>query len=69
MSLYTKLTRCFCSYVFFVFWDLFEMAFIYLFFVETKGRALEEMDAVFAAKNPRKASTQRKAADLSLFAN
>ncbi|KAL2862478.1 sugar porter family MFS transporter [Aspergillus lucknowensis] len=46
-------------YVFFVFWDLFEFAFIYLFFVETKGRTLEELDAVFAARNPRKASTRK----------
>lgn len=46
------------SYVFFVFWDLFECAFIYLFFVETKGRTLEELDAVFESKNPRKASTR-----------
>ncbi len=47
------------SYVFFVFWDLFEFTFIYFFFVETKGRTLEELTAVFAAKNPRKASTRR----------
>ncbi|KAG9252925.1 general substrate transporter [Emericellopsis atlantica] len=46
-------------YVFFVFWDLFEFAFIYFFFVETKGRTLEELDAVFEAKNPRKASTRK----------
>ncbi|KAF3394388.1 Lactose permease [Penicillium rolfsii] len=45
-------------YVFFVFWDIFEFAFIYFFFVETKGRTLEELDAVFEAPNPRKASTQ-----------
>ncbi|KAL3602815.1 hypothetical protein FPOAC2_07127 [Fusarium poae] len=45
-------------YVFFVFWDLFELAFIYLFFVETKGRTLEELTVVFEAKNPRKASTK-----------
>jgi hypothetical protein len=45
--------------VFFVFWDLFECGFIYLFFVETKGRTLEELDAVFESKNPRKASTRR----------
>lgn len=54
-------------YVFFVFWDLFEAGyvtflffrrnrFIYLFFVETKGRTLEELDAVFESKNPVKAS-------------
>jgi hypothetical protein len=44
-------------YVFFVFWDVFEFVFIYFFFVETKGRTLEELDEVFSAKNPRKAST------------
>ncbi|OGM43430.1 sugar transporter [Aspergillus bombycis] len=43
-------------YVFFVFWDCFEFAFIYLFFVETKGRTLEELEEVFQAPNPRKAS-------------
>lgn len=45
------------SYVLFVFWDIFEALFIY-FFVETKGRTLEELDEVFEAKNPRKASTK-----------
>ncbi|QMW38221.1 hypothetical protein G4B11_001457 [Aspergillus flavus] len=43
-------------YVFFVFWDCFEFAFIYFFFVETKGRTLEELEEVFEAPNPRKAS-------------
>jgi hypothetical protein len=43
-----------------VFWDLFEFAFMYFFFVETKGLTLEEMDEIFEAKNPRKASTQKK---------
>ncbi|EXJ93242.1 hypothetical protein A1O3_01799 [Capronia epimyces CBS 606.96] len=46
-------------YVFFVFWDLFEFTFIYLFFVETKGRTLEELNELFEAPNPRKASTAR----------
>ncbi|KAF9888224.1 hypothetical protein FE257_009219 [Aspergillus nanangensis] len=46
-------------YVFFVFWDLFEFIVIYLFFVETKGRTLEELDVIFEAQNPRKASTQK----------
>lgn len=46
-------------YVFFVFWDLFEFAFIYFFFVETKGRTLEELDEIFEAPNPRKASTAK----------
>ncbi|ORY22178.1 general substrate transporter [Naematelia encephala] len=51
----------FWFYVFFVFWDLFELGFIYFFFVETKGRTLEELDAVFEASNPRKASLKRMA--------
>jgi hypothetical protein len=46
-------------YVFFVFFDLFEFVFIYFFFVETKGRTLEELDEIFEAPNPRKASTQK----------
>ncbi|KAL6237959.1 hypothetical protein BDW75DRAFT_228308 [Aspergillus navahoensis] len=45
-------------YVFFVFWDTFEMVFMYLFFVETKGSTLEELDTFFEAKNPRKASVE-----------
>jgi hypothetical protein len=45
-------------YVFFMFWDLFEFAFIYFFYVETKARTLEELDVIFEAKNPRKESTK-----------
>ncbi|CAM1502504.1 Fc.00g044880.m01.CDS01 [Cosmosporella sp. VM-42] len=53
-------------YVFFVFWDIFELIFIYFFFVETRGRTLEELDEVFEYKNPRKASTRKGAVqDLS----
>lgn len=44
--------------MFFVVWDCFELAFMYFFFVETKGLTLEEMDGIFEAKNPRKASTK-----------
>jgi hypothetical protein len=29
---------------------------MYFFFVETKNKTLEELDAIFEAKNPRKAS-------------
>ncbi|KAF2151592.1 general substrate transporter [Myriangium duriaei CBS 260.36] len=47
-------------YVFFVIWDLFEFVFIYLFFVETKGRTLEELDEIFESKNPAKASIKKK---------
>ncbi|KAF4992380.1 hypothetical protein FDECE_13736 [Fusarium decemcellulare] len=45
-------------YVFFVLWDTFEFAFIYFLFVETKGSTLEELDVIFEAKNPRKASVE-----------
>ena len=50
----------FWFYVFFVFWDVFEFIYIYFFFVETKGISLEELDAIFEAPNPRKASTAVK---------
>ena len=33
---------------------------MYFFFVETKGLTLEELDEIFEAKNPRKASTDVK---------
>jgi hypothetical protein len=33
--------------VFFVFWGCFEFAFIYFFFVETKGSTLEELEEEF----------------------
>lgn len=46
-------------YVFFVFWDLFQFVIMYLFFVETKGRTLEELQEVFEARNPVKASTAK----------
>ncbi|KAJ9611120.1 hypothetical protein H2200_004303 [Cladophialophora chaetospira] len=46
-------------YVFFAFFDIFEFIIIYFFFVETKGRTLEELDEIFEAKNPRKASTMK----------
>ncbi|EJT98561.1 sugar transporter [Dacryopinax primogenitus] len=43
-------------YVFFVFWDCFEWIIVYFFFVETKGRTLEELDEIFESDNPCKAS-------------
>lgn len=46
----------FWFYVFYVFWDLSEVVVIYFYFVETKGRSLEELDEIFEAPNPRKAS-------------
>ena len=43
-----------------MFWDTFEATFMYFFFVETKGLTLEELDAVFEAKNPRNESLALK---------
>lgn len=54
-------------YVFFVVWDCFELAFMYFFFVETKGLTLEEMDGIFEAKSPRKASTKVQKLGLQTF--
>lgn len=52
------------TYIIFIFWDVFEAANVYFFLVETKGRTLEELNAVFKAKNPRKASLAIKKVDL-----
>ncbi|EXJ53421.1 uncharacterized protein A1O5_13355 [Cladophialophora psammophila CBS 110553] len=41
-------------------WDAFGVLVIYLFFVETRGRSLEELDELFEAKNPKKASLEYK---------
>jgi hypothetical protein len=35
------------------------MILIFFFFVETKGRTLEELSEIFEADNPRKASTKK----------
>ncbi|KAJ5370446.1 uncharacterized protein N7496_006538 [Penicillium cataractarum] len=47
-------------YFIFIAWCLVEAATVFLFMVETKGRTLEELDEIFEAPNPRKASTQKK---------
>ncbi|PAV20274.1 MFS lactose permease [Pyrrhoderma noxium] len=44
----------------FVFWDAFEALIWYFFCVETVGYTLEELDQVFSAPNPVKASIQKK---------
>ena len=46
---------------------MFELAFIYFFFVETKGISLEELDVIFEAKNPRKTSTEVKKFETRTF--
>lgn len=43
-------------YVFYSLWNIVQLAVIYFFFVETRGYSLEEMDLIFAAKRPVKAS-------------
>ncbi|KAI9019655.1 hypothetical protein DFJ74DRAFT_769354 [Hyaloraphidium curvatum] len=49
-------------YIFYVIWDTLEVITIYFFFPETKGRTLEELNAVFEAKNPVKESLKPRAA-------
>ncbi|KAA8573440.1 hypothetical protein MFRU_038g00300 [Monilinia fructicola] len=46
-------------YYLFVFWDLLEAAFIYFFFVETKGRTLEELTEIFNSAKPVQYSLQK----------
>ena len=46
-------------YVFFAFWDVLECLFIYVFYVETKGWTLEELEEVFESSSPKHASLAR----------
>ncbi|KAK5992567.1 Lactose permease [Cladobotryum mycophilum] len=48
-------------YIIFAAWDAIMTVFVYFFLPETRGRTLEELDEIFAAKNPVKASTKKKA--------
>ncbi|KAJ5432112.1 uncharacterized protein N7458_011268 [Penicillium daleae] len=45
-------------YAFFVLWDCFEFVFVYVVFMETKGRTLE-LEVVFESNSPREASTRK----------
>jgi len=47
------------TYICFIIWDSIQGIILYFVMVETKGRTLEELDAIFAAKNPRKESTRK----------
>ncbi|KAK1255916.1 hypothetical protein MKX07_008175 [Trichoderma sp. CBMAI-0711] len=49
------------TYIIFTIWDLVQTVVVYFFIPETKGRTLEELDEIFEAKNPVKASTTKKA--------
>ncbi|KAK4193171.1 putative transporter [Podospora australis] len=53
-------------YLVFVFWDLFEGVFMYFLFPETKDRTLEELEEVFAARNPVKKSLEKRSAQTVL---
>lgn len=46
-------------YVIYICWIAVEIALIFLLFVETKGKTLEELAVVFESKNPRKMSTRK----------
>ena len=47
-------------YLLYVIWDAFGIVIIYLFFVETRGWNLEEIEGLFNSKNPVKASLEKK---------
>ncbi|PGH17880.1 hypothetical protein AJ79_00779 [Helicocarpus griseus UAMH5409] len=46
-------------YFLFIFWDTFEVAMMYFFFVETKKRTLEELTEIFRARRPVKTSLKQ----------
>ncbi|KAK2594316.1 hypothetical protein QQS21_007961 [Conoideocrella luteorostrata] len=48
------------TYIIFTVWDAISVVIIYFTLPETKGRTLEELDNIFASKNPVKASTSKK---------
>ena len=52
-------------YLLYVFWDAFGVVVIYFFFVETRGWSLEEIEDLFQAKNPVKASLAKKKISLA----
>lgn len=47
-------------YILYVVFDAFGAVVIYFFFVETRGRSLEELDELFQAKNPVKESLKAR---------
>lgn len=55
------------TYVIFTIWDAIQAFIIYMYLPETKGRTLEELDEIFAAKNPVKASTAKKQVGINQF--
>jgi MFS family permease len=45
-------------YYLYIAWNIFQAIFIYFFFVETKGRTLEEINEIFDAPYPKKKSLE-----------
>lgn len=56
-------------YLVFIGWICVELVLIYFFFVETKGRTLEELSEIFEAKNPRKESTRKRTVGMDEHGN
>lgn len=46
-------------YFLYIAWDAFQLVFIYFFFIETKGRTLEEINEIFEAPYPKKKSLEK----------
>lgn len=46
-------------YIIYAGWNMVQAAWIYFFFVETRGRTLEELDGIFEAKNPVRESLKK----------
>jgi sugar porter (SP) family MFS transporter len=57
------------TYIVFCVWCAIQAIVIYFLVPETKNRTLEELDGIFNAPNPRKASTQKKKLELDGSAN
>jgi len=57
------------TYIVFMVWCVVQAIIVYFFIPETKNRTLEELDAIFNAKNPVKASIAKKKVDLDEHAN
>jgi len=57
------------TYIVFCCWCAVQAAIIYFMIPETKNRTLEELDDIFNAKNPRKASTEKKKLEIDEHAN
>ena len=51
-------------YLVYIAWQIVEMAVVYFFFVETKGRTIEEMTSIFEAPDPRNASLRQTKVEL-----